>query len=168
MRRLPLLAAQLNFRFYALLASLVLALALGGVAQAGESAPVGEGPVERLEIVTASGSHVFEAEMARTSEQRMQGLMYRQSMPENHAMLFDFQVEDKVMMWMRNTYMSLDMVFVSHKGRVVWVAVDAEPLSERIIASPRPAYAVIELNAGAARAIGLKVGDRVVHPIFRP
>ncbi|MBI1867278.1 MAG: DUF192 domain-containing protein [Methylocystis sp.] len=131
------------------------------------AAAAGQAGVEPLEIITASGTHVFRVEVARTSPQRERGLMFRRFLPADRGMLFDFQVEDKVLMWMKNTYIPLDMIFVSRKGGVVSVAQDAEPMSERVIASGAPAYAVIELNAGAARKIGVAVGDAVRHPIFR-
>ena len=82
-------------------------------------------------------------------------------------MLFDFKREEPVSMWMKNTYLSLDMVFIDRTGRVVNIAENTEPLSERIISSGAPAFAVLELNAGAARSIGLKKGDRLRHPLFR-
>lgn len=96
----------------------------------------------------------------------MRGLMRRRSMPQDYGMLFDFKVEEPVSMWMKNTYIPLDMIFVSRSGRVVSIARDAEPLSERIISSGGPVYAVVELNAGAAMRIGLKLGDAVHHGIF--
>ncbi len=83
-------------------------------------------------------------------------------------MLFMFPSEQPVSMWMKNTYIPLDMVFVSRKGRVTSVARDAVPMSETVIPSGPPAFAVIELNAGAARAMGLDVGDQVRHPSFKP
>jgi hypothetical protein len=88
-------------------------------------------------------------------------------MPEDRGMLFDFKREEPVSMWMKNTYLPLDMVFIDRTGRVVNVAENAEPLSERIIPSGAPAFAVLELNAGTARRIGLKVGDRLRHSMFR-
>jgi hypothetical protein len=122
---------------------------------------------ERIEIVTSSGPHVFEAEVARTMEERGKGLMFRRELAENRAMLFDFGVEQKVMMWMKNTYVPLDMIFVGKNGRVTSIARDAKPMSEDLIPSGQPAYAVIEVAAGVAKKIGLAVGDRVKHPIFR-
>lgn len=134
------------------------------------SAPVfgGESRLEKLEIVTVTGTHVFRVEVARSPDQRAHGLMYRRSMPQDRGMLFDFRAEGVVMMWMKNTYIPLDMIFVSRTGRVVSIAQDATPESERTISSGPPAYAVIELNAGAARKIGAAVGDEVRHAIFRP
>ncbi len=123
---------------------------------------------ESLEIVTATGPHQFQIEVARTDRERQTGLMNRRSMPQDHGMLFLFPAEQPISMWMKNTYIALDMIFVSRKGRVTGVAQDAVPMSEAIIPSGPPAYAVIELNAGAARAMGLAVGDQVRHPSFKP
>jgi uncharacterized membrane protein (UPF0127 family) len=81
--------------------------------------------------------------------------------------LFDFKVERPVAMWMKNTYVPLDMIFLSRIGKVVGLAENAEPLSERVIASGAPAYSVLEVNAGTASRIGLALGDRVHHPIFQ-
>jgi uncharacterized membrane protein (UPF0127 family) len=81
-------------------------------------------------------------------------------------MLFDFDTERPVQMWMKNTYIGLDMIFISRTGKVVGLAEDTEPLSERIISSGAPAAGVIEVNAGAAARIGLRIGDRVRHPLF--
>ncbi len=121
---------------------------------------------EALQINTASGAHKFAVEVMRTDEARARGLMFRRSMPANRGMLFDFQREEPVMMWMKNTYISLDMVFIDRKGVVVSVAENAEPLSERTIPSGPPVYAVLELNAGIAAKIGLKPGDKVDHLLF--
>jgi hypothetical protein len=144
------------------------ALAIAPSRVMAQAAPAaGETALEPLEIVTASGSHKFSVEVMRDDSQRARGLMYRRFMPEDRGMLFDFKREEPVSMWMKNTYLSLDMVFIDRTGRVVNVAENTEPLSERIIPSGAPAYAVLELNAGIARRIGLKVGDRLRHSMFR-
>ena len=122
--------------------------------------------LERLEIVTATGAHAFEVEVARTAAERARGLMFRRSLPQDRGMLFLFESERPTAMWMKDTYVSLDMVFVSRNGRVTSIARGAVPMSEAIIPSGGPVYAVIELAAGAADAIGLSVGDRVRHPGF--
>ncbi len=119
-----------------------------------------------VRIVTSTGEHDIKVEVADTPMTRARGLMHRKSMPADRGMLFDFKVEGPVSMWMKNTYIPLDMVFIGRDGRVVGVAADAEPLSERIISSPAPAYAVLELNAGAARRISLAPGDQVRHRMF--
>jgi uncharacterized membrane protein (UPF0127 family) len=148
--------AARNFR---LLILSLLALLASTVAHAGPAAEVAR-------IVTSTGEHVFKVEVAETPKSRARGLMFRKSMPADRGMLFDFKVEGPVSMWMKNTYIPLDMVFIGRDGRVVGVAADAEPLSERIISSPAPAYAVLELNAGVARRISLAPGDRVRHHMF--
>ncbi|MFO1103636.1 MAG: DUF192 domain-containing protein [Methylocystis sp.] len=139
------------FSFLALLASIV--------AQAQPADDVAR-------IVTSTGEHEFKVEVADTPMARARGLMFRKTMPADRGMLFDFKVEGPVSMWMKNTYIPLDMVFIGRDGRVIGVAADAEPLSERIISSPAPAYSVLELNAGAARRISLAPGDRVRHRMF--
>lgn len=138
----------------------------GALADSGAAQPLATQQLEPLDIVTASGAHRFFVEVMRTEAEHERGLMFRRSLPADHGMLFDFGSERAIQMWMKNTYLSLDMVFVSKSGRVVGLAENAEPLSERIIPSGAPAVGVIELNAGAAARIGLKVGDQIRHPLF--
>jgi uncharacterized membrane protein (UPF0127 family) len=82
-------------------------------------------------------------------------------------MLFDFQREQDIAMWMRNTYVSLDMLFIRGDGRILRIAENTEPLSERIISSGGPVRGVLEVVAGTARKLGIQPGDRVAHPIFK-
>jgi hypothetical protein len=124
--------------------------------------------LDKLEIVTSTGVHAFSVEMATNDAERERGLMYRRFMPADRGMLFDFKREEPVMFWMKNTYIPLDMIFISRAGIVVSIAADAEPLSERTIPSGGPCYGVLELNGGVAARIGLKPGDKVLHPIFAP
>jgi uncharacterized membrane protein (UPF0127 family) len=134
-----------------------VALAAGALAQG----------VERLTIVTQSGQrHAFEVEVARNDADRAQGLMFRRSMPADHGMLFDFGKVEPVAMWMQNTYLPLDMLFIRQDGRVARVAANMEPLSTRTIPSGEPVLAVLELNGGVAAKLGLQPGDRVEHSIF--
>ena len=130
------------------------------------SSPAQAEPLQPLEFVTASGPHEFRVELADTPSERAKGLMYRRSMPQNQGMLFDFHDEVPVMMWMKNTYIPLDMVFVSRDGFVTRIAPNAVPMSEDTI-SGGMAYAVIELNSGVAEKIGLKPGDLVHHSAFK-
>ena len=129
-------------------------------------APPPQGNLERLEIVTASGTHEFSVEVMRSGPQRERGLMFRRFLPQERGMLFDFATERPVMMWMKNTYLPLDMIFIGRAGKVVGLAENTEPLSEEIIPSGAPAYAVLEVNAGTAARIGLRIGDSVRHPLF--
>lgn len=133
----------------------------GAVAQTSPS------QLETLTIATANGESRFQVEVARTDEQRARGLMFRRFMPQDRGMLFDFKNEQPVTMWMRNTYIPLDMIFIARDGRVINIAENTEPMSERTIASAGPAFAVLEVNAGVSRKIGLKAGDRISHPLFK-
>ena len=124
--------------------------------------------LDRLEIVTASGAHVYSVEIAKTEQSRETGLMNRRFMPADRGMLFEFPVEEPVAFWMKNTFIPLDMIFIRHDGAVVAVASNAEPLSETTIPSNAPVDGVLELNGGVAASIGLRAGDKVRHPFFKP
>ncbi len=119
-----------------------------------------------LTIATASGPHAFQVEVMRTDAERERGLMFRRDLPADRGMLFDFKTAAPVMMWMKNTYIPLDMVFIGADGRVISTAVDAEPMSERVIPSGGPARAVLEVNAGTVAKIAIKPGDRVDTAMF--
>jgi len=122
--------------------------------------------LQTLEIATKSGVHVFSVEMATTDQEREKGLMFRKELPDGRGMLFDFSPEQMVSMWMKNTYISLDMIFIRADGRVLRVAENTEPFSTRIIASGGPVKGVLEVVAGSARKYGIEPGDRVAHPLF--
>jgi uncharacterized membrane protein (UPF0127 family) len=132
------------------------------------AAPVAaQSPADRhLAVETSSGTHVFEVEVMRTRAELERGLMYRRQMKPDSGMLFDFKTPQNVSMWMKNTYLALDMLFIGQDGRVVSVKENAEPLSESIISSGGPVVGVLELNSGTAERIGVKVGDLVRHPMF--
>ncbi len=153
--------ARSSFRTI-LLALLAIFSALAGRVEAEDA----RAALEKLEIVTSSGAHQFSVEVMRTQAQRERGLMFRRSLPADQGMLFDFQVEQPVAMWMKNTFLPLDMVFISKTGKVVALAENTEPLSRAIIPSGGPVYSVLEVNAGSAARIGLKIGDSVRHPLF--
>jgi len=123
--------------------------------------------LEPLEIVTASGTHVFQVEIAKDEESRALGLMNRRYLPRDRGMLFEFDRDEPQSFWMKNTYIPLDMIFISRAGVVTKIVANAEPLSERVIPSGPPCAAVLELNGGLAAAAGLKVGDKIRHPFFK-
>jgi uncharacterized protein len=149
----------IRVRLWAALSLVVLiAFAAGGAARV-------DG-LEALQIVTATGTHNFQVEIARDDASRARGLMDRRFMPADHGMLFEFEREEPEAFWMKDTYIPLDMIFISRVGVVTNIAANAEPLSERAIPSGPPCMAVLELNGGAAARIGLKVGDKVRHPFF--
>ena len=119
-----------------------------------------------LEIATKSGVRVFAVELAVTDEERAKGLMFRKELPEGRGMLFDFKREQPVSMWMQNTYVSLDMIFIRDDGRIARIAENTEVLSERIIPSGPPVRAVLEVVAGTAKRLGIATGDRVASPLL--
>ena len=119
-----------------------------------------------LEIASKTGVHAFAVEMATTDAERAQGLMNRKELPEGQGMLFDFHRDQEVGFWMRNTYIPLDMIFIRSDGRIMRIAENTEPLSEKIVPSNSPVRGVLEVIAGTARKLGIAVGDRVAHPIF--
>jgi hypothetical protein len=123
--------------------------------------------LESLTIKTKTGTHGFQVEVMRTDAERERGLMFRRYLPQNRGMLFDFKTVQPVMMWMKNTYIPLDMIFMARDGKVTNIARNAEPFSERIISSGPPAYAVLEVDAGTADKIGVAVGDRVQQTLFK-
>jgi uncharacterized membrane protein (UPF0127 family) len=127
-----------------------------------------DGKLERVEIVTRGGVHVFDVEMAVTSEERSKGLMFRRELPHGRGMLFDFVGEGPIAMWMKNTYVSLDMIFIRADGRIARIAENTTPQSETTIPSGVPVKAVLEVVAGTAKRLGISPGDRVAHRLFRP
>ena len=123
---------------------------------------------ENLSIATIAGQRQsFKVEVARNDADRAQGLMFRRSMPADQGMLFDFGRVEPVSMWMQNTYLPLDMLFIRADGTIARIAANTEPLSTRTISSGEPVLSVLELNAGTAAKLGIKPGDRVEHPLFK-
>lgn len=119
-----------------------------------------------LEIVTDKGSRVFTVELALSDAERSVGLMNREQMDAGAGMLFRFDREQRAMMWMKNTLIPLDMLFIRADGVVADIHHDAVPHSEDIIRASQPVLYVLELNGGMAKKIGAKIGDRVFHPII--
>lgn len=123
--------------------------------------------LQTLEIVTKTGVRAFSVEMAVSAADLSRGLMFRTELPDGRGMLFDFKQEQIITMWMKNTPLPLDMIFIRGDGVVVRVAEQTTPFSITTIPSGAPARAVLEVIGGTARKQGIAPGDRVVHPIFR-
>ncbi|MFL5335809.1 MAG: DUF192 domain-containing protein [Geminicoccaceae bacterium] len=119
-----------------------------------------------LLIETPAGQHRFTIELAATPSERSRGLMFRRAMQPDHGMLFDFQTPQQVAFWMKNTPLPLDMLFIDGAGLVVQIAADTVPYSETPIPSEQPIRAVLELNAGTAKRLGITAGAKVKHAIF--
>lgn len=121
---------------------------------------------EVLTIESGEASHTFNIEVARSPGEKAHGLMYRTALPAGTGMLFPYDEATEIQMWMRNTYISLDMVFIRADGRIHRVEARTEPMSEKIIPSNGDVTAVLEIGAGEASRLGLKSGDVVRHGHF--
>ncbi len=120
-----------------------------------------------IAVETAAGErHSFQVELAIRREQFGRGLMFRREMAKDAGMLFVLRRPQTINMWMKNTYLPLDMLFLDSKGEIVKIAERTVPLSTELIPSSRPVKGVLEVNAGTAERLGLAVGDRVLHPAF--
>ena len=123
---------------------------------------------DQLTIVTSSGqSRSFRVEVAETPRQRVQGLQLRRGLESGDGMLFDFEIVQPVGMWMTNTFVSLDMLFIAADGRILNIARGTTPLSLATIPSTGPVRGVLEIRAGTADRLGIKAGDMVQYPIFQ-
>ena len=124
---------------------------------------------DKLSIRTADGkTHAFNVELATTPAERAQGLMFRRSLAPDAGMLFDFGRSEPVSMWMENTLIPLDMLFIAADGRVVNIAQRAVPMDRTPIPSKGPVKGVLELAGGTASRLGLKAGDVIQHAVFAP
>ena len=122
---------------------------------------------EPLVIQTAAGKRVeYEVEIADTIESRRTGLMYRKEMASNRGMLLDFGRPEKVAIWMKNTYLPLDIIYIDAEGVITRIVPDAVPLSTATMPSETRVRAVLELNAGQAAYHDFEAGDHVIHRAF--
>ena len=132
--------------------------------------PALEAPLSKIEpltVATESDAFMFTVEIADTPELRVRGLMFRQRLPEDRGMLFDLVNPRPVSMLMKNTYISLDMLFIREDGTIAYIAENTVPKSLDMIGISEPVLAVLELAGGTARKHGIRAGDRVFHRLFR-
>jgi len=121
-----------------------------------------------LVIQAANGEHHFTVEIAETPAQQEFGLMYRTTLARDHGMLFIWEKDIPIWMWMKNTLIPLDMVFIDHHGRIVYIAANTTPKSLAVITAGQPVRAVLELAGGTAALDGIKAGDKAIHSYFTP
>jgi len=122
---------------------------------------------DSLVLRTADGAERdFEVELAVSPQQQSQGLMYRHSLAADAGMLFIYRPAREVSMWMRNTVVPLDMLFIAEDGVIVKVVERTVPLSLTPISSDERVRAVLEINGGMAERLGIRPGDRVIHSAF--
>lgn len=122
--------------------------------------------IEPLTIATEGDATMFTVEIADTDALRARGLMFRQRLPEDRGMLFDFKTPREAAMWMKNTYISLDMLFIRSDGTIAYIAENTKPQSLDVIGVREPVLAVLELAGGTTRKLGIRTGDVVYHRIF--
>jgi len=153
-----------DVRMGRLIASLALALVMMAAVAWAESVSF---PHSTLDVVGADGRHhPFSVELASSPAQLSQGLMFRRSLAIDSGMLFDFGSPRQVAMWMKNTLIPLDMLFMDRDGRVIFIEEFAVPGTLQPRGPSDPVRAVLEVAGGTARRLGLKPGDRVEHPLF--
>jgi uncharacterized membrane protein (UPF0127 family) len=143
--------------FFAILTILLLSGSVESAEKFGRSS---------LSIVTDSGTRKFNVEVASTPEQRALGLQGRTKMPPGTGMLFDFRSVQMVTMWMKNTYIPLDMIFIAADGTILTIVEKTVPHSLMHISSGKPVRGVLEVRTGTTNVLGIRVGDSVVHDIF--
>ena len=124
-------------------------------------------PTTEIIIDTASGPRTFEVEVASDPASQRRGLMYRRALAPNAGMLFDFHMNSELSFWMKDTILPLDMLFIRSDGTISTIAANAIPYSITPIPSAEPVRAVLEINGGRARELGIRAGDKVHAAIFQ-
>jgi uncharacterized membrane protein (UPF0127 family) len=120
-----------------------------------------------LQIATPDAKlHKFDVWVADTDARRMRGLMFVDKLADDEGMLFIYPQQQQISMWMKNTHLSLDMLFVTANGRVHHVVENTTPMSTNTISSNGVVYAVVELKAGSAARMKIRPGAQVIHPAF--
>ncbi|GGE93797.1 hypothetical protein GCM10007285_21790 [Stappia taiwanensis] len=137
-------------------ALLILSWGAPASTEAGETAALRREP---LLVVSQTGRHRFEVEIADTPAARATGLMHRTALADDQGMLFDFKKEKEVFFWMKNTLIPLDMLFVEASGRIAHIAREATPLSEELVPSRAEVRFVLEVKGGLAARLGIAPGD---------
>ncbi len=149
-------------------ALLTFAAATGCRAQTAALLDLDSFPQTTLEIESGTRTHTFEIWLAETPRQQEQGLMFVRDLPENRGMLFVSEVPRVFRMWMKNTYIPLDMVFIGQDGRIAKIAARTTPHSLDTISSDVPVAAILEIKGGEAARRALHRGDRVRWGLPKP
>jgi uncharacterized protein len=131
-----------------------------------QSIVAGEFSKSSLSIQTEDKIHKFSIEVAQTDRQQRQGLMFRRQLAADAGMLFIYSAPQVLTMWMKNTYLPLDMLFIAPDGRIVQIVKRTVPGSLQVISSGESAIAVLEVNGGTTSRLKIKKGDWVKHAAF--
>jgi uncharacterized protein len=160
--RIPDLPRRVTVALAAVLAMLCAAVAH---AQSGPIEDLAAFPSGKLQIADGKKvKHTFDVWLADTPRRQAQGLMFVRALPDLRGMLFVHESPRPITMWMKNTYIPLDMVFIDARGRIQQIVAQTTPHSLEIVGSKEPALAVLEIAGGEAKRLGLHPGQRVVHP----
>jgi hypothetical protein len=119
---------------------------------------------ELLVIETGAAQREFQVEIADQPNERARGLMFRRQMADTEGMLFDFGDDEPASFWMRNTYISLDMLFIEADGTIESIAERTTPLSDKSVPSKGPVRFVLEIKGGLSDKLGIAPGDKVSGP----
>jgi uncharacterized membrane protein (UPF0127 family) len=119
----------------------------------------------KLQIINSQGNKIndFLVRIASNDKERQNGLMWVKNLPQNYGMIFEFENEQMVYMWMKNTKIPLDMIFIGKDGKIIHINHNAQPESLEIISSMKPAAKVLEINGGLAEKLGIGIGDMVKY-----
>jgi uncharacterized protein len=147
--------------------AIVLAVVAGALLPTGivsaDTEPLFQFPQSTLSIHTAAGHDVkFKIWTADQPSRQEQGLMFVRELDDHAGMLFVFPASQRITMWMKNTYISLDMLFLDSRGRIDYIAARTKPLTLDLIEAPRPVTAVLELKGGVTERLGIHIGDTVL------
>ena len=136
-------------------------ICLSQISSSQEKFPTGE-----LTIKTKEASYNFDIELALDDSHRQYGLMFRKNLPEMNGMLFIYDDKKRISMWMKNTFISLDILFITENGKIMRIAKSQKPRSLSLIRSRGEAKAVLELNGGLADKLDIEVGDEIIYSAF--
>jgi len=151
-----------------LISTLVITVlfAVSAQAQTERGDVVDFGTPKPLSIVTETETHVFQVEEAKTLDQQARGMMFRDTMGEDTGMIFEFEEPKVATIWMKNTSIPLDILFVRSNGRILKIEHSHQPYTLRSASSEAVIAGVVELKGGESIARGIKPGDLVKHPFF--
>ena len=151
---------------FALTALALPALTLTASAQTSKNDVVEWGAPQPLKILTTTGEHAFSVEEAKTLDQQARGMMFRETMDADSGMIFEFEEPKIATIWMKNTPLPLDILFVRSNGKILKIEHSHTPYTLRSTSSEAVVAAVVELKGGESKSRGIKPGDTVVHPFF--
>lgn len=123
-------------------------------------------PTSELTVKTKETSYDFDIELALDDSHRQYGLMFRTNLPEMNGMLFIYDEKKRISMWMKNTFIPLDILFIDNDGKIMRIAKSQQPRSLSLIRSGGEAKAVLELNGGLTDKLNIEVGDEIIYPTF--